>query len=162
MCRLWNIECMWVMLNGKSWRLPWLWNLRCRCKRSTEGEEPCTKRFSRKGEHWYQVSCQHRKRGHDPKPAGHHSACKNLRPADGEIFQSRGHARGKRAAPAGRTEVKALPGTVFAYRGRCHWRGLKNWKAEWRNGGCLNILCFSYFAGILRFPQRFISRDKIR
>ena len=41
-------------------------------------------------------------------------------PADGEIFQSRGHARGKRAAPAGRTEVKALPGTVFAYRGRCH------------------------------------------
>ena len=45
---------------------------------------------------------------------------KNLRPADGEIFQSRGHARGKRAAPAGRTEVKALPGTVFAYRGGCH------------------------------------------
>ena len=45
---------------------------------------------------------------------------KNLRPADGEIFQSRGHARGKRAAPAGRTEVKTLPGTVFAYRGRCH------------------------------------------
>ena len=43
-----------------------------------------------------------------------------LRPADGEIFQSRGHARGKRAAPAGRTEVKALPGTVFAYRGGCH------------------------------------------
>ena len=57
---------------------------------------------------------------HDPQPAGHHTACKNLRPADGEIFQSRGHARGKRAAPAGRTEVKALPGTVFAYRGRCH------------------------------------------
>ena len=24
------------------------------------------------------------------------------------------------------------------------------------------ILCFSYFAGILRFPKRFISRDKIR
>ena len=38
----------------------------------------------------------------------------------GEIFQSRGHARGKRAAPAGRTEVKALPGPVFAYRGGCH------------------------------------------
>ncbi len=36
------------------------------------------------------------------------------------IFQSRGHTRGKRAAPAGRTEVKTLPGTVFAYRGRCH------------------------------------------
>ena len=45
---------------------------------------------------------------------------KNLRPVDGEIFQSRGHARGKRAAPAGRTEVETLPGTVFAYRGRRH------------------------------------------
>lgn len=66
------------------------------------------------------LSFQHRKRGHDPQPAGHHSACKNLRPADGEIFQSRGHARGKRAASAGRTEVKTLPGTVFAYRGGCH------------------------------------------
>ena len=32
-------------------------------------------------------------------------------------------------------------------------------------GACttlVNILCFSYFAGILRFPKRFISRDKIR
>ena len=53
-------------------------------------------------------------------PSLHPTACKNLRPADGEIFQSRGHARGKRAAPAGRTEVETLPGTVFAYRGGCH------------------------------------------
>ena len=46
--------------------------------------------------------------------------CKNLRSADGTIFHSSGHARGKRAAPAGRTEVETLPGTVFANRGRCH------------------------------------------
>ena len=37
-----------------------------------------------------------------------------------ERYFNPGHARGKRAAPAGRTEVKALPGTVFAYRGGCH------------------------------------------
>ena len=44
------------------------------------------------------LSCQYRIRANDSKFAGYHSACKNLRLADGEIFQSRGHARRKQAA----------------------------------------------------------------
>lgn len=39
---------------------------------------------------------------------------------------------------------------------------LKIEKPNEENGGCLNILCFSYFAGIFGLLQRFISRDKIR